>query len=253
MGFTWVWRAAGSNTVWVIADRSVPTWVLTDVVRSALAWARLALERAGLRGVADVRCGFWSGWLHRLVEGVVGAGLAASWGTLMVYSGGASSYAPPSSYGVRLCSPGDATSIARVVNRAFSQYVWWHLVSPEDVLTRLRRAGAVCYVAVDEGGDVVGCVDASIYTALDGGLTADVGLLAVDPGHQGRGLGKALVSAVIEALARRGVRRVGVDSASGLEAFYRSLGFRECRRWVTVRVPVPALPQSIPTLEEWGS
>ncbi|WP_194840473.1 GNAT family N-acetyltransferase [Hyperthermus butylicus] len=113
------------------------------------------------------------------------------------------------------------------------------------------RGNVICYVALDNTGNVVGYVDASIYEALDGGRTADMGLLAIDPEHQGKGLGKALMGTVVGALSRLGVRRIVLDSVSCLERFYSRFGFREYRRWVTIRTPIQTLQQELPSLERW--
>lgn len=56
--------------------------------------------------------------------------------------------------------------------------------------------------------------------------------LAVDPGAQGRGLGRALVGAVVAELVARGGRLLLVDTSgtegfAGTRAFYRRLGFRQ--------------------------
>lgn len=60
-------------------------------------------------------------------------------------------------------------------------------------------------------------------------------LLAVDPGLQRQGLGRALVAAVIEALGKAGGRLLIVETSgtpefAGTQKFYKRLGFqREAR------------------------
>jgi ribosomal protein S18 acetylase RimI-like enzyme len=81
-------------------------------------------------------------------------------------------------------------------------------------------------VAERDGGAMAGCV----YTERRDEGRGYVGLLAVDPAHQGSGLGRLLMRE-----AERHCRRAGcteivitvVNLRTELPPFYRSLGYRE--------------------------
>ncbi|WP_048061546.1 hypothetical protein [Hyperthermus butylicus] len=139
-GFGFAWQASGSNSVWIVIDASAPIELQMHTARSLLAWARLSFERRGIRGVADLRCGFWFGHMHRMMTDLLRAsGPEISWGTLMVYQGGTERYTAPRGYNIRPCSLADVPRIVEVVNAAFSGYEWWHPISVEDVSRHIER------------------------------------------------------------------------------------------------------------------
>lgn len=86
------------------------------------------------------------------------------------------------------------------------------------------------YLAVTPSGDVVGC----LLTTRHFPGSAEMHLLAVDPGHHRRGIGRALVEVFEQDMARDGVRLLEVktqgpsrpdeDYAATL-AFYRAMGY----------------------------
>jgi ribosomal protein S18 acetylase RimI-like enzyme len=88
----------------------------------------------------------------------------------------------------------------------------------------LRRNRGLCFVAA-AGTGIVG-------TVLCGhdGRRAILRHLAVVPGHQGRGLGRALTQRCLRALTACGIPRCSVyvldDNAAGMD-FWRHLGFAE--------------------------
>jgi ribosomal-protein-alanine N-acetyltransferase len=88
--------------------------------------------------------------------------------------------------------------------------------------------GPFTCVAVTEDGTV------AAYVVARGVLDeAEILNLAVHPDHARRGLGTALVQAVIQDLGRAGARRVFLEvrvSNAGAQAFYTRLGF-EARGW----------------------
>lgn len=97
-----------------------------------------------------------------------------------------------------------------------------------------QRAGFL--VAVDAEGRIAGTAHAQFDPEgenLDGGSLAWVSNLTTDPAWRGKGLGRALLSAGIAALHRRGATSVmlGVDGGAVAPlALYRSVGFGEVDR-----------------------
>jgi ribosomal protein S18 acetylase RimI-like enzyme len=97
--------------------------------------------------------------------------------------------------------------------------------------TQLEDPKAAIFVA-DHDGDVVGYA----YAAVEGydymALRAPAGILhdvVVDPGHRGRGVGRALAEAALAHLRSRGAPRVVLSTAERNEAAQRlfaSMGFR---------------------------
>ncbi len=74
------------------------------------------------------------------------------------------------------------------------------------------------------GGDAVG-----IVLAIPDGDAVELKAVAVAPAWQGRGVGSAMLRAVLDDLRGRGVRRVTVgtgNSGVGQLAFYQKVGFR---------------------------
>lgn len=86
-----------------------------------------------------------------------------------------------------------------------------------DVESAFRHSFAVAVAW--EAGQVVGAVRA----IADGIYFAAIIDMAVDPDHQGKGLGTALMESLLEHLPRCKVYLRGIE---GTESFYRRFGFR---------------------------
>src|SRR6266567_1475892 len=76
-----------------------------------------------------------------------------------------------------------------------------------------------CFVA-ELDGEPVGTVTTCVF-----GTVAWVGMMLVDPGKRGRGVGRALMARALAFLDSRGVRGVRLDATPLGEPLYRSLGF----------------------------
>ncbi len=116
---------------------------------------------------------------------------------------------------------------------------------------RLRREELHCLVVIDRRGSPLGHVDFEVFRALDDGRTAKIGLFAVDPKIQGKGIGKILLSQAVKALKSKGTERVIVDSAAGREGFYMRLGLKIQDRWAVITTIINALPQVLPFIERF--
>jgi putative acetyltransferase len=139
------------------------------------------------------------------------------------------------SYTIRPEAPGDAQAIHEVTRDAFQDPP--HTSHTEQhIVDSLRAAGAlsVSLVAVD-GGRVIGHVAVSPMT-LSGGEPGWYGLgpISVLPAHQGRGVGSALMRAVLAEL-----RRIGAAGCLlvGDPRFYARFGFTVAAPLLLPNVP----------------
>ena len=108
----------------------------------------------------------------------------------------------------------------------------WSACFPDDpprnraeiaIPAKLALADGLLFVAEGPGGEVQGTVMAG-YDGHRGWLYA----VAVDPGLQGRGIGRALVEHACAELAGRGCLKVNLQVRDGNEraaAFYEAIGF----------------------------
>jgi GNAT superfamily N-acetyltransferase len=120
----------------------------------------------------------------------------------------------------------DAEALAALVNEAYRPVEGFLYDGPrtdaDEVRARLARG---CFLLhPDADGSPLGCV----YVEA-GGERGYLGMLAVAPRGQGRGLGKALVEAGESWLRSQGVGELELEIVSArpeLLAFYQRLGFR---------------------------
>ena len=131
-------------------------------------------------------------------------------------------------YAIRHASPNDAEGISRIIIAALRQTNAKDY--PEAVIARVEQSFSPALVSellarrlvfVAEGQDGI------IGTAsLDGRVVRTV---FVDPAHQSRGVGKALMNAVEEVAVERGIAMLAVPSSVTAEPFYAKLGFTSVR------------------------
>lgn len=88
---------------------------------------------------------------------------------------------------------------------------------PEDMEWDADDAGAVHFLAVDGNGQAIGCA----RLLPDGHL----GRMAVLPAWRGRGVGRALLAAVLSAAQRRGYITLRLSAQTHAAAFYAREGF----------------------------
>ena len=126
---------------------------------------------------------------------------------------------------IRAATPADASNVAVLVTLAYrveAFFVDGDRTDASDVTRRLERGDLLL---LEEDGALIGCV----YVQETDGL-GYFGMLSIDPQHQRRGLGTALVDAAEQWCARKGCAVVEIEVVnlrSELPPFYRKLGYVE--------------------------
>ncbi|GAA3133001.1 ribosomal protein S18 acetylase RimI-like enzyme [Kribbella aluminosa] len=97
-----------------------------------------------------------------------------------------------------------------------------------EALARSSERGRVVLVAEEDG--VVGFVSGEERTHWAGEPELYVGELVVAPQHEGRGVGRALMDAVVDHARQQGLTAITLDTGAAntnARAFYSRLGFAE--------------------------
>jgi N-acetylglutamate synthase-like GNAT family acetyltransferase len=126
---------------------------------------------------------------------------------------------------IRTAQLEDAENIARLVNAAFRPerfFIREDRTNPEKVRALLQKGK---FLLAEQAGALAGCVYVELH-----GERGYFGLLAVDPGLQGSGLGSRLVAAAEEHCHAADCRFMDltiVNLRTELPAFYHRLGYVE--------------------------
>jgi GNAT superfamily N-acetyltransferase len=87
----------------------------------------------------------------------------------------------------------------------------------------LDQPHALCVVVADRGGRVVG-----VGSGIGYGRLGVVGNMIVDPSHRRRGIGAAILTAVVDFLERRGCTRLELSATDDGRPLYAQHGFSPC-------------------------
>jgi ribosomal protein S18 acetylase RimI-like enzyme len=131
---------------------------------------------------------------------------------------------------IREARPEDAFQVTELVRLLARNEGEESPITEADVLSFLSFPGAVVLLA-EEGGEVLGMLSYVIRPNLyHGGLVGLIDELVVYPRARGRGVGSALIQAVVSRCAASGCREISVstmpDNTRAL-AFYRRHGFTD--------------------------
>lgn len=124
---------------------------------------------------------------------------------------------------IRLAQPKDAQRMARLSRDLIETGLGWSW-TPKRVLGSLRRQDT-CSIVADDEDPVAGF---AIMEFLD--EHAHLSLLAIDPLHQRRGIGRGLVDWLETSARTAGIGIVYLEARVANQAardFYRALGYRE--------------------------
>ncbi|HMK96884.1 MAG TPA: GNAT family N-acetyltransferase [Acidimicrobiales bacterium] len=150
---------------------------------------------------------------------------------------------------VRPVEPEEYELAGRIVVSAYESLPGSHMTGEyADELAAVGRRAGQATVLVAVGPELLGCVtfvpdSSSPWAELLGPNEAGVRMLAVDPSAQGRGIGRALLTACIERARQLGRAGLFLHSTPWMEAahhLYESAGFVRVpeRDWL----PVPEVP-----------
>ncbi len=140
----------------------------------------------------------------------------------------------------RVASLADVEALARLINAAFRverPFIEGDRINPDGVRAYMEKGK---FLLAEDATGLAGCV----YVELRGDR-GYLGLLGVDPSHQGTGLGRKLMDAAENFFRRAGCVAVDlrvVSARTPLPSFYRHLGYLE-----TGTAPfAPDVPAKIP-------
>lgn len=137
--------------------------------------------------------------------------------------------------GLRGATAGDVPAITALINLAFQKESFFKKGDRTDDRQVRGKMQTGSFFVVGGENALLGCIyvemaDATNPKVIASGMGAGyIGMLAVDPGQQGQGLGKRLMLFAEEELRRRGATRVQlriVNLRTELVQFYGKLGYR---------------------------
>ncbi len=140
----------------------------------------------------------------------------------------------------RVASLADVEALARLINAAFrveQPFIEGDRINPDGVRAYMEKGK---FLLAEDATGLAGCV----YVELRGDR-GYLGLLGVDPSHQGTGLGRKLMDAAENFFRQAGCVAVDlrvVSARTPLPSFYRHLGYFE-----TGTAPfAPDVPAKVP-------
>jgi GNAT superfamily N-acetyltransferase len=146
----------------------------------------------------------------------------------------------PANTRIRTAAQSDIDTLARLINAAFrveQPFIEGDRTNPNGVRAYMEKGK---FLLAEDATGLAGCV----YVELRGDR-GYLGLLGVDPSHQGTGLGRKLMDAAENFFRRAGCVAVDlrvVSARAPLPSFYRHLGYLE-----TGTAPfAPDVPAKVP-------
>lgn len=242
VGFSWAFNSRAPR-IHPCVDPNQPLGIIEEILEALLSWARHSLESRGVRG--SIRIGAWEyqGFMYRMLKRILHMVVEDYTSTLMKFIGPLPQINIPKGYRIRLATLDDVLGIVNVFNKAFSIYEWFHPWNVDDAMKHYKRRKPLLYVAIDDNGEIVGYVHVELFKAIDNEVTGVLNTVAVDPKHQRKGLGKALITIATKELIKRGAKRIYLDSIKGLENYYLKLGYKEYQKWIALKTTISQLPQ----------
>ena len=126
---------------------------------------------------------------------------------------------------LRAATPADLEDIMAIEHSSFPTDAW----SSESMAAELASPHN-CYLVDVTDGVMIGYGG---VRALQGGADADIQTIAFDATHRGKGLGRTLLRALLDAAVERGAREVFLEvraDNAGAHGLYLSEGFEEIGR-----------------------
>ena len=126
---------------------------------------------------------------------------------------------------IRFGTAADIPEIARVINAAYRVedfFVRGNRTSDEDIRVRMAAPGN-CFIVAEGPGSLVGAVALDIAESR-----GHFAMLAVDPHHQGRGIGRMLMSAIDDHCRSEGCTTLDIEVVNlreELPSFYEGFGY----------------------------
>lgn len=128
---------------------------------------------------------------------------------------------------LRPAADADFEALAVIDRRAFTP-VWWRSATT----IRQRNKAASCFTVAERKGEVIGYTERELHPP-----TGHLNRIAVDPDHQGRGVGAFLLSHTLLSMWRSGVEAVSLNTQRRnrrSRRLYERFGFEETGDSVTV-------------------
>ena len=131
----------------------------------------------------------------------------------------------PANTRIRTAAQSDIDTLARLINAAFrveQPFIEGDRINPDGVRAYMEKGK---FLLAEDATGLAGCV----YVELRGDR-GYLGLLGVDPSHQGTGLGRKLMDAAENFFRQAGCVAVDlrvVSARAPLPSFYRHLGYLE--------------------------
>lgn len=142
-----------------------------------------------------------------------------------------------SSITFKTAHPEDSQKISELVNSAYrgedskqgwtteADYIGGTRTTPELILDMLKTPKAQIEMAFDEANNLIGCV----YINREGTTRLYFGMLTTSPQYQGKGLGKTMISHVVDIAKKESFTEMKITVLNvrpELIAFYERRGFK---------------------------